>query len=65
MSPVRYSKTALAFCVAFQLVAAGQMAQSVMVMGAVVQPGLPVDGGVEILSGLRPGDVILPPESKP
>jgi RND family efflux transporter MFP subunit len=26
----------------------------------VVQPGLPVEGGVEILSGLKPGDVLLP-----
>lgn len=28
---------------------------------AVVQPGQPADGGIEILSGLRPGDVIVKP----
>lgn len=28
---------------------------------AVVQPGQPVEGGIEILSGLRPGDVIAKP----
>src|SRR3546814_617718 len=27
----------------------------------VVQTGLPVDGGVEVLAGLKPGDVLLPP----
>lgn len=27
----------------------------------VVQTGLPVDGGVEVLAGLMPGDVLLPP----
>lgn len=27
----------------------------------VVQPGLPVDGGVEILAGLHPGDVVVKP----
>lgn len=27
----------------------------------VVQPGLPVQGGIEILSGLRPGDVLVKP----
>lgn len=34
---------------------------------AVVQPGLPADGGIEILSGLRPGDVLMKPagESEP
>ncbi len=27
----------------------------------VVQAGLPVEGGIEVLSGLKPGDVLLPP----
>lgn len=27
----------------------------------VVQTGLPVEGGVEVLAGLKPGDVLLPP----
>ena len=27
----------------------------------VVQPGLPVQGGIEVLSGLRPGDVLVKP----
>ena len=27
----------------------------------VVQPGLPVDGGIEILSGLNEGDVVVRP----
>ena len=33
----------------------------------VVQPGLPAEGGIEILSGLRPGDVLVMPaeEDKP
>ena len=31
----------------------------------VVQPGLPAEGGIEVLSGLKPGDVLLPPEPKP
>ena len=26
----------------------------------VVQTGLPVDGGIEVLAGLEPGDVLLP-----
>jgi len=31
----------------------------------VVQTGLPVEDGVEVLSGLRPGDVLLPPPAEP
>ena len=31
----------------------------------VVQPGLPAEGGIEVLSGLRPGDVLLAPEVQP
>ena len=31
---------------------------------AVVQPGLPAEGGIEILSGLRPGDVLLEAEAQ-
>ncbi len=31
----------------------------------VVQPGLPTAGGIEVLSGLKPGDVLLRPESQP
>ena len=31
----------------------------------VVQTGLPVEDGVEVLSGLRPGDVLLPPPTGP
>ncbi|HLB79061.1 MAG TPA: efflux RND transporter periplasmic adaptor subunit [Dongiaceae bacterium] len=31
----------------------------------VVQTGLPVEDGVEVLSGLRPGDVLLPPPAGP
>jgi RND family efflux transporter MFP subunit len=31
----------------------------------VVQPGLPAEGGIEVLSGLKPGDVLLPPEAQP
>jgi RND family efflux transporter MFP subunit len=30
----------------------------------VVQPGLPAEGGLEVLSGLRPGDILLPPEGR-
>jgi RND family efflux transporter MFP subunit len=31
----------------------------------VIQPGLPAEGGIEVLSGLKPGDVLLPPEASP
>jgi len=31
----------------------------------VIQPGLPAEGGIEVLSGLKPGDVLLPPEAAP
>jgi len=31
----------------------------------VIQPGLPAEGGIEVLSGLEPGDVLLPPEATP
>ncbi len=31
----------------------------------VVQPGLPVDGGVEVLSGLADGDVVVRPGAGP
>ena len=31
----------------------------------VVQPGLPAEGGIEVLSGLAPGDVLVPPETAP
>ena len=31
----------------------------------VVQPGLPAEGGIEVLSGLKPGDVLMPPEVGP
>jgi multidrug efflux system membrane fusion protein len=31
----------------------------------VVQPGLPAEGGIEVLSGLQRGDVLLPPEAQP
>ena len=31
----------------------------------VVQPGLPTEDGIEILSGLKPGDVLLPAEPSP
>jgi len=31
----------------------------------VVQPGLPAEGGIEVLSGLKPGDVLLAPEPEP
>jgi RND family efflux transporter MFP subunit len=31
----------------------------------VVQPGLPVEGGIEVLSGLKPGDVLLPWATEP
>jgi membrane fusion protein, multidrug efflux system len=31
----------------------------------VVQPGLPAEGGIEVLSGLKPGDVLLAPETAP
>lgn len=30
----------------------------------VVQTGLPAEGGVEVLAGLKPGDVLLPPETR-
>jgi RND family efflux transporter MFP subunit len=31
----------------------------------VVQPGLTAEGGIEVLSGLKPGDVLLKPEPQP
>ncbi len=31
----------------------------------VVQPGLPAEGGIEVLSGLEAGDVLLPPGASP